>query len=104
MYKQNVQSLVNTGRVALPNNPLIFSFLCLAMTFLGYFSRFLRIFTTKITRTQLHILVEPGCTLVTAGCQGFRFEIQINETCRQSEYPGISVSQLAANGQSEDAG
>ena len=58
----------------------------------------------KITLTPLHFLVEPGCTLVTAGCQDFRFEIQINETCRQAEYPSINVPQLAANGQSEDAG
>ena len=48
--------------------------------------------------------MEQGCTLVSAGCQNFRFEIQIDETCRQAEYSSIDVSQLIANGQSNETG
>ena len=42
------------------------------------------------------------CTLMTAGCSNFRFEIQMNEECRQAEYASINATRLAANGQSDE--
>ena len=43
-----------------------------------------------------------GCTLMTASCSNFRFEIQMNETCREAEYASINATRLAANGQSDE--
>jgi hypothetical protein len=55
-----------------------------------------------VIRAQESSDASDPCTLMTAGCSNFRFEIQMNEVCREAEYASINATRLAANGQSDE--